>query len=487
MCRLVPLDRCTESEMDDMTDPRTRVLVAARLSRVVKGKDQISIEKQDASAERYASEHDAVIIHTAADAGVSGSVSPFRRPALGPFLTQPDLISSYDEIVASALDRLGRSARDLARLRDWAEDNHKRLTILSPRLAWPPGPEDFSSGLIFDVLGRLAEIELQLTRKRYAETRAFLSDRGSLIGRPCWGFIVVGTKADKTLKPDPAKLPYLRGMISRALTGSTMSEIAQWLDTEPEARPRHSATWAPKSVSQILRNASLAGRRKDDRGRVVVRHDSVISAEEFARLQAKLDSHPKRRGPTRNDPALLTDVLYCGHCGGIMHARRTLGAPRKDGTRAPWSGYRCDGSPRKPSTCRNMIRADTIESWVTEVITASPNGDLEVIEQRLIPARGHAEEIAEIEADLRALDFDAEDFEVRQAGLLAARRSLRDLGADPARFEDVHTGESVRDRWERLSPSQRRDYLLRAETTIAFSDGLGELHIPARGINRLRG
>src|SRR5450759_5096817 len=43
-----------------MTDTRTRVLVAARLSRVVKGRDQVSIERQDTQAERYAAEHDCV-------------------------------------------------------------------------------------------------------------------------------------------------------------------------------------------------------------------------------------------------------------------------------------------------------------------------------------------------------------------------------------------------------------------------------------------
>jgi Recombinase len=150
------------------------------------------------------------------------------------------------------------------------------------------------------------------TRRRsaylVASTSPGIPDRGSLIGKPVWGFRVVGTKAEKSLTPDPAKLPYLRGMIERALFGSTMREIAQWLDTEaiehPAARPRHARTWAPKSVSQILRNPSLAGRRMDDRGRVVVRHESVISAEQFAHLQAILDSSPRRRGPTRNEPAM---------------------------------------------------------------------------------------------------------------------------------------------------------------------------------------
>lgn len=481
-----PQDRHTVAlgrfpEGDTMNE--TRVLVAARLSRLVKGRDQVSIERQDRQAEDYAAAAPGrVIVATAADPGVSGAVSPFKRPELGKYLDpRGKLIGTWDELVAAALDRLGRNARDLAALRDFAEDHGKRLVILSPRLTWPPAEDDFASGLIWDVLGRLAEIELRLTAKRYADTRAYLRDRESLIGKPCWGFIVTGTKAEKTLTPDPARLDYLLGMIDRALAGTSLEAIAEWLDGEaehsPAARPRMVARWSPKSVSQILRNPSLAGRRKDEHGRTELRHEGVITAEKFARLQAVLDGNPKRRGPTRNAPALLTDVLICDVCGGVMHARRTPGRKRLDGTRQVWVGYRCDhtklgedektGRPilARTSTCRNLIRADEIEPWVNETFVEM-FGDLDVVERTFVPPRGYAAEIAEVEADLRALDFDADDYAERHAALLAERARLRDLGTEPGHYEDRETGEFVSARWGRLTPAQRRDYLIRSGTKV---------------------
>lgn len=450
-----------------MTD---RILVAARLSRIVKGRDQTSIERQDLAAERYAADHGQTIVATAADAGVSGSVSPLKRPALGPYF-RPPLLGTWDEVVASALDRLGRNARDLADLRAFAEDHGKRITILSPRLTWPPAPDDLTSGLIWDVVGRLAEIELRLTSKRYRDTRAYLASRGSLLGRPAWGFRIVGSKAAKSLAPDPARVGYLNELIDRALAGETLADLVRWLDAEavadPAARPRHGGKWSPKSLSQILRNPSLAGRRQDDDGHTLVHHEPVISAEKFDRLQAALDASPKRRGPTRNAPALLTDVLHCSLCGRIMHARRTYGRRRKDGTRPLWVGYRCDGTPAEPSTCRNMIPAAEIEDWVNGTMSdPGMYGNLKIIERTFVPPRGHAAEIAEIEADLRSLDWDDPDFAERQAALLAERARLTALGTEPAHYEDRETDETVADRWTRLTTAERRDYLRRADARI---------------------
>jgi DNA invertase Pin-like site-specific DNA recombinase len=84
-------------------------------------------------------EHGYNTVATAADSGVSGAVSPFKRPRLSPWLTDQKLMAQYDELVASNLDRFGRNARDLATLRDWAVDHGKRLTILSPTVALATG------------------------------------------------------------------------------------------------------------------------------------------------------------------------------------------------------------------------------------------------------------------------------------------------------------------------------------------------------------
>ena len=139
---------------------------------------------------------------------------------------------TYDEIVASTIDRLGRNARDLAKLRGWAEDNDKVLTIISPPLHWPPDPGDFASPITWVVLEQLAEIELKIITERIGNQQRDLIDRNAFTGRQCWAFNIVGEKGSKTLVPDPELRPYLHGMVDRALRGDTLLAIAQWLDSK---------------------------------------------------------------------------------------------------------------------------------------------------------------------------------------------------------------------------------------------------------------
>ena len=62
----------------------TRVLVAARLSRVTE-QGQSRIERDDQAAEKWATGRDGcTIVAVSKDAGVSGAVSPWKRKRLGP-------------------------------------------------------------------------------------------------------------------------------------------------------------------------------------------------------------------------------------------------------------------------------------------------------------------------------------------------------------------------------------------------------------------
>jgi site-specific DNA recombinase len=466
-----------------MTETDTTVLIAARLSRLVKGRDQLSMERQDDGATAYAAEvgDDAPLL--AADPGVSGSVSPFKRPALGPYLTD-NPPAEWTELVASAIDRLGRNARDLAELRAWCDDHGKRITILSPRLHWPPAKDDFSSPIVWAVLEALAEIELRQTKKRYADTREFIRGRKSMIGRPCWGFEIVGPKLGKTIVPVVSKVPALIKMVDMAFAGKPNTDIAGWLTAEgikpalwewwakrdaDNRGDEPSTQWAAESVAQILRNESLYGVYRQD-GKILLHHQGIMDKQRWDELQAVLDANPKRRGPTRNAPAMLTDILYCAKCERVMHARRITGHARKDGTRPVWVGYRCDGTPREPSVCKNMVRADDIEPWVDAWFTADgPFAEHEIRTTIRVPAKGYADEVAELELEIRELDLDDPDYDETHAALRAERARLLALGTVPAHTEERETGVLVGQHWPTLDDAGKRGYLRRAKDVKVYA------------------
>lgn len=441
-----------------------RLLQVGRLSRLADA--STGLDKQDEAARKYAEAVDDVIVAEAADADVSGSVSPWKRPRFGPYLTSPALIASYDGIIAATVDRLGRSFRDLSRLRDWAEDHGKTLIVISPSLRWPPAEDDLASPIVWDILARLAEAELKMITKRSRETRRWLRQHGYLVGRAPWGFLIVDAPGGhKTLAPDPALVPYIRELARRYLAGESLLSLARWLTAEGIETETGLTEWNPGTVSQVLRNPALVGRRRDANGQTVLTFPGIVDAETWDALQRKLAANRARRGKVRTAPAMLTGILHCALCGRIMH-RRDSTTVRKDGTRYVYPAYRCDGTAKQPSTCRNTILRADVDDWVNDVMSGPMYADLEVIERVTVAARGHDAEITLVEQDIRALDFDAPDYDRRHAALLAERRRLLALPAVPEHVEDRPTGETVAHRWQRLDDAERRDYLLRSGAKV---------------------
>ena len=76
---------------------------------------------------------------------------------------------------------------------------------------------------------------------------------------------------------------------------------------------------------------------------------------------------------------------------------------RKDGRKATNEYYRCAGTARLPSTCRNMIPLSDIECWVDDKMTDDVIGSDEIIEQTVTPGHDYDDEIEQVELDIREL------------------------------------------------------------------------------------
>ena len=140
-----------------------RLLLAARLSQLVRG-NETGIDTQDEDAREWALRNGHTIVGVAAD-DISGTVSPFRRRNLGPWLTDPNRVAMYDGILVTKLDRLTRR-RDWD-IRQWAEEHGKKILVVSPELVWPPAPGDTTTATTWDLLVKLAASEWINTSQRY--------------------------------------------------------------------------------------------------------------------------------------------------------------------------------------------------------------------------------------------------------------------------------------------------------------------------------
>src|SRR5690348_3894785 len=105
-----------------------KVLGAARLSHDTDA--STSIERQREDIQRRVHADRGTLVGITEDTDVSGSISPFERADLGPWLTDPKLIAKWDTLMVAKLDRLSRSVLDFGELLKWCKANGKNIVTL---------------------------------------------------------------------------------------------------------------------------------------------------------------------------------------------------------------------------------------------------------------------------------------------------------------------------------------------------------------------
>ena len=458
-----------------------RVLIACRLSDTKGNKEGGDrIDRDEQAARQWAAEQgDRAVIDVTRDPDVSGNTSHFERDGLGPWLTDPDKAAQYDEIAFSSVDRIGRNLRKFHKLCDWCDEQRpqKRLYAIQEGLCYPERDAREVRQWAEEMTD--AEYERNRTKARTAKALADLHANGYLVGKAPYGFKVTGRRLHKTLEPVPELAPVLVGMVKRAIAGDTLVSIANWLDAEgvptthadgktqrqAQASTNHKS-WAPKTVWQILKNPALKGERyRTVNGRSVLafKHEGVISAGTFLQLERSLASKPRHggrpKGAGRVTP-FLTGVIRCGVCGQKMY--KTVSRPTKASPELAY--YRCSWSDRlpkgDPGRHRNMVPQSEAEELATAFFTNGGRyADQELKETTVIPGNNHAAEIAEVDAQIKALDPADPDYLDLVVKLHKERQNLAALPVVPDRIEETPTGQTIGSLWPSLSEEQKRALL----------------------------
>lgn len=203
-----------------------------RVSTDEQGRSGLGLAGQRAALDAWAQPLAATVEHRA-DEGVSGSVAPEDRPALGPVLAA---IAPGDVLAAAKLDRIGRNALDVLRLAERARREGWRLVVLDLGLdtATPVG------AFALTALAAVAQLERDLIAQRTREALAAAKRRGQRLGTP------------------PAYPQDVRDRIARMRAqGLTFRAIAATLDAEDVPCVRDGATWHPSTVWRVLDSLRL--------------------------------------------------------------------------------------------------------------------------------------------------------------------------------------------------------------------------------------
>ena len=433
-----------------------RVLGRIRLSR--SRDESTSVKRQRELIEQWAETHGHTIVAWAEDTDVSGSVSPFDAPALGPFLTDEGK-EEWDILVAWKLDRLARSSITLHRLFGWLMENDKQLVCINDNIDL----SGWAGRMLAGIIAGLAEGELEAITERVTAGQKALREQGRFRGGiPPFGYRKVKKEGGTYLEFDEQEQKILRRMVDASLAGASMNEIAAHLN-EDGVKTKRGKAWTATSVDIVLSSQAILGWVTHDGvpvlgpdGSPVTQGPPSITLDEYNRIQELKKSRSfTRTSPAENSP--LRGVLECWECGSTMHFRRGTSQPTG-------AAYRCPSC--KPTVLVNAILLEEMvaeqfldELDQIEVLRKKPAADN--VDGQLTEAQGAYSQIASFlstapDEATRAALFEQLTLVGDRIKMLEAQKNA------PAGGQWESTGQTYGGLWRELDTEGRRRLMLSA-------------------------
>jgi len=416
-----------------------QLVAFARLSQYGDGKT--GIDSQDEDDRRWAADNGHEIVQMVAD-HISGRVSLLNRKNAGKWLSDPALIATYDGILVARIDRLTRN-RDWD-IRQWAEEHGKKIIIVNPVLIWPPEPGDIATPIVWDNLVNIAASEWTETSKRWRRMQKSKRDQKSFVGKPPYGYCIVkieGTNL-KTLEPDAETAPVVQSMFQMYDQGMSIYQITDWLNGKGIPAAQSAKGWHHNVVRRILQNPSTVGRIRYN-GNTVLRVPPLVPLEDYKRVNALIKSRATR-GPGRKDTALLTGMVFCDN-GSAMYRQRA----RND------DFYYCNHGC--PAGKRLMVKVSYLDAVVDDMVMSV--GDYPHIVTVATAGDNHSDEIDQVRQEIRDLDPEADDYDIRLVGLREELKNLRSLPSSPRKVEQKPSGKTIGEVWQSLDTAGKRRFL----------------------------
>jgi DNA invertase Pin-like site-specific DNA recombinase len=421
-----------------------RVLVAGRLSRKVSDRDQTGFDSQERGVIAWCKANGHEVVTTVADfkTGRSGLEA---RPNLRPWVTDPAKLALFDAIAVLKIDRLTRGNREkTAKLEQWAREHGKALIVTSGSVQFP---SEGREGIAWDMMLRLAHDEWLQISERYRRMQQTLRERGSVVGRTSYGYqTALGVNSAgqqiKVMVQDDNEAQVIRDAAEWYLSGASLDDICDRLNAAgrlPRARrDGRQPKWSSKTLSQVLRNEAIVGRRRNGDGWTVKPDDAIIDRSTWRQVITRMDKRATRKGvsPTRSI-AMLTSVIKCARCTKNMY---------RTGTR-----YYC-----RTRGCSMFVPLTVADKLVH--LAMSQDNHRDVIES-VSEADNHQVQKDDVKRDMMDA-VSAGRFNLLPA-LQAEYERLEAMPDEPAQVVRQESDHTVAEAWAAMhSDAQRRVYLI---------------------------
>jgi site-specific DNA recombinase len=222
--------------------------------------------------------------------------------------------------------------------------------------------EEFGEGYMADAMEAITDImnEVQVRQSGEDISTKMLHKamNGGTTGRAPVGYLNVRKEIDGHLvngiAVDPKRAPLVQWAFTQYATGEySLTRLQQEL-AEHGLTTRRSARWEEKGVSRgqlgvMLRDPYYIG-MVSYKGRVYPgRHEALVSAEVFERVQAVLDARMQRNQRDIVHNHFLRGMLRCGRCHARGRSRQLIYSRATNANGTAYEYYLCAG--RQDGTC----------------------------------------------------------------------------------------------------------------------------------------
>lgn len=268
-----------------------------------------SLEAQRDKLDAYIASQDGwKLVRTYSD---QTSGKTLERPGLGRALGDAK-DGCYDLLLVFKVDRLARSVAGLARILEGLDS-----CGVSFRSASEPFDTSTPAGrMMVQMLGVFAEFEREMIVERTKMGLAKKASKGEWTGgTPPFGYRYLPER--RILVPVPSDARVVREIFERYVERRSGSvAVSNWLNDSRRVT-RRGSRWTPKTVLDVLRNATYTGKLPFNGDLYQAEHEPIIDEQTFGRAQKLLEQRAESL-PSRAANAsdyLLTGLLQCDRCG----------------------------------------------------------------------------------------------------------------------------------------------------------------------------
>ncbi len=263
----------------------------------------------------------------------------------------------FDMVIVWKLDRFARNRYDSARYKSLLKKNG--IKVVSATEVISEGAE-----------GIILESVLEGYAEYYSADLAEKVVRGmtdnALKCKFNGGTIPIGYVIDNEqhFQIDPITAPYVLEVFKRYDSGSTMTELRDWLNAEGVKNTRGNPI-TYNSIQHILNNRRYIGEFAFRDTVIPDGIPAIVPLDLFARVQEKLAVNKK--APARHkaeDDYLLTTKIFCGYCGAYL-----CGESGTSRTGEVHHYYKCVSVKKKRTACEcKPVRKAWLENLVLDSI-----------------------------------------------------------------------------------------------------------------------